>query len=163
MLFYGCNPSGAQDKQEWIVSSPGAIPSLVFLCMAYRTIILSGSDGHLLSGMWMGAVWQWLCRQSTVASTPSIRLAAIAKHREVMKNPELIRKLHGANMDIDLATPPGNIAWSQASCPWNDTDGVRDHRCAVKDTSICPFFCGIEYLDVVLCSYPNANPLKNTR
>ena len=24
-----------------------------------------------------------------------------------------IRKLKGANMDIDLATPPGNIAWGQ--------------------------------------------------
>jgi hypothetical protein len=34
------------------------------------------------------------------------------------------------------------------------------HRCAVKNTSICPYFCGIEYLDTLLCCYPNENPPK---
>jgi hypothetical protein len=32
---------------------------------------------------------------------------------------ETIRKLRGANMDIDLATPEGVIAWEQDGCPWN--------------------------------------------
>jgi len=30
---------------------------------------------------------------------------------------EIIRKLSGANMDIDLATPPGEISWQQENCP----------------------------------------------
>jgi len=30
-----------------------------------------------------------------------------------------IQKLKGANMDIDLATPQGSIAWEQDGCPWN--------------------------------------------
>ena len=29
----------------------------------------------------------------------------------------LIRKLKGSNMDIDLATPQGQIAWQQERCP----------------------------------------------
>ena len=37
---------------------------------------------------------------------------------------------------------------------------TTQHRCAVKNISICPYFCGIEYLDTVLCCYPNENPLK---
>ena len=32
---------------------------------------------------------------------------------------EIIKKLHGANMDIDLATPKGKISWQQDGCPWN--------------------------------------------
>lgn len=34
-----------------------------------------------------------------------------------MNNGEL-RKLRGANMDIDLASPPGSIPWQQDACPW---------------------------------------------
>jgi hypothetical protein len=74
--------------------------------------------------------------------------------------PEMISPLPGANMDIDLMTDPGDIGWSQALCPWNAAEGVASHRCAVKNTSICPFFCGIKYLDIVLCCYPNENPYK---
>ena len=33
----------------------------------------------------------------------------------------------------------------------------KTHKCAVKNTSICKYFCGIQYLDSVLCSYPNIN------
>lgn len=73
----------------------------------------------------------------------------------------MIRKLDGANMDIDLATPGGNIDWQQAVCPWNEVEGTREHRCAVKNISICPYFCGIEYLDKVLCCYPHENPLAD--
>ncbi len=64
------------------------------------------------------------------------------------------KRLHGANMDIDLVTPEGAISWAQDPCPWNAAEGVADHRCAVKDTSICPYFRGIEPLDTVLCAYP---------
>jgi len=66
--------------------------------------------------------------------------------------------LIGANMDIDLATPAGAIGWEQQECPWNRAEGSREHRCAVKNTSLCPYFCGVEYLDTVLCSYPDPNP-----
>ena len=67
---------------------------------------------------------------------------------------EIINKLRGANMDIDLATPQDAIAWQQDACPWNAIEGTREHRCAVKNVSICPYFRGIEPLDTVLCSYP---------
>jgi len=72
---------------------------------------------------------------------------------------EAIQRLIGANMDIDLATPPGLISWRQDVCPWNVTEGKAAHHCAVKNVSICPYFCGIEYLDTLLCSYPDPNPL----
>jgi hypothetical protein len=71
---------------------------------------------------------------------------------------EIIRKLHGANMDIDLATPEGEIGWNQDPCPWNAAEKTIQHRCAVKNISICPYFCGVEYLDTLLCSYPHPNP-----
>jgi hypothetical protein len=76
-----------------------------------------------------------------------------------MKN--MIRKLGGANMDIDLASPAGSIAWQQERCPWNEVEGSSEHKCAVKNISICPYFCGIEYLDNLLCCYPHQNPLKD--
>jgi hypothetical protein len=69
-----------------------------------------------------------------------------------------IIQLKGANMDIDLATPAGSITWQQDGCPWNEAEGKKEHRCAVKDVSICPYFCGVEYLDTLLCCYPNENP-----
>jgi hypothetical protein len=70
-----------------------------------------------------------------------------------------IRKLKGANMDIDMVTPKGAIAWEQDNCPWNVAEGTNIHKCAVKNVSICPYFCGVEYLDTLLCCYPNENPL----
>ena len=73
---------------------------------------------------------------------------------------EQLRKLKGANMDIDLATPPGNIVWEQDNCPWNEAEGTNTHKCAVKNVSICRYFCGVEYIDTVLCCYPNENPLR---
>lgn len=65
------------------------------------------------------------------------------------------RKLKGANMDIDLATPKSDIAWTQDACPWNAAEGSHAHRCAVKNVSLCPYFRGVEYLDTLLCSYPD--------
>ena len=72
----------------------------------------------------------------------------------------MIRKLRGANMDIDLTTASDAIPWDQAPCPWNEQAGTDEHRCAVKNVSICPYFCGIEYLDQVLCCYPQENPKR---
>jgi len=69
-----------------------------------------------------------------------------------------IGKLAGANMDIDLATLDDQIEWDQDQCPWNFDEDINLHRCAEKSISICPFFCGVKYLDIVLCSYPNPNP-----
>ena len=65
-----------------------------------------------------------------------------------------IHKLKGANMDIDLATPQDDIVWTQDACPWNTAEETNEHRCAVKNISICPYFRGIDYLDKLLCSYP---------
>jgi len=74
---------------------------------------------------------------------------------------ESIRKLTGANMDIDLASPACSIAWAQQECPWNEAKGTDAHRCAVKNISLCPYFCGVEYPDTLLCSYPHPNPLAS--
>ena len=74
----------------------------------------------------------------------------------------VIWKLEGANMDIDLATPKDEIQWQQDRCPWNEAEGREMHKCAVKNISIPPYFCGSEYLDYVLCCYPNENPYKRS-
>ena len=74
---------------------------------------------------------------------------------------KIIRKLDGANMDIDLVTPEDQIVWRQDPCPWNVVENSSEHECAVKNISICPYFCGIEYLDYVLCCYPHENPLSD--
>lgn len=66
-----------------------------------------------------------------------------------------IKELQGANMDIDLTS--SNVEWNQAKCPWNESESTNEHKCAVKNTSICKYFCGIKYLDSVLCSYPHKN------
>jgi hypothetical protein len=72
----------------------------------------------------------------------------------------VIKKLDGANMDRDRATPGDAIQWEQDKCPWNEAEETDEHRCAVKNVSICPYFCGIEYMDYVLCCYPSDNPLR---
>lgn len=72
----------------------------------------------------------------------------------------IIKKLDGANMDIDLATSADKISWKQDKCPWNIAENSNEHKCAIKNIKICPYFCGIEYLDFVLCCYPNKNPNK---
>ena len=74
----------------------------------------------------------------------------------------VIKKLDGANMDIDLATPRDSVGWRQDECPWNEAEGTTEHRCAVKNVSICPYLCGVEYMDNVLCCYPHENPMKDT-
>jgi hypothetical protein len=72
----------------------------------------------------------------------------------------MIQKLDGANMDIDLVTPSDKINWHQDSCPWNTAENTSKHKCAVKNVSICPYFCGIEYQDFVICCYPSPNPFR---
>lgn len=64
-----------------------------------------------------------------------------------------INKIIGANMDIDFS----NFNFGNSQCPWNIAENTNEHKCAVKDTSICKYFCGIQYLDSVLCSYPYEN------
>jgi hypothetical protein len=69
---------------------------------------------------------------------------------------ERIKQLKGGNLDIDL-TSHDKVNWEQTECPWNKMEGTNDHKCAVKNTSICNFFCGIKYMDSILCSYPYEN------
>lgn len=76
---------------------------------------------------------------------------------------DVIRRLRGANMDIDLASPDGSIAWQQDACPWNRAEKGMEHKCAVKNVSLCRYFCGVDYLDTLLCCYPHANPLVKTK
>ncbi|OGO91768.1 MAG: hypothetical protein A2Y17_13505 [Clostridiales bacterium GWF2_38_85] len=64
-----------------------------------------------------------------------------------------IKKLIGANMDIDFS----NINFGNSQCPWNIEDKTNEHKCALKNISICKYFCGIQYLDSVMCSYPHEN------
>ncbi len=72
-----------------------------------------------------------------------------------------VRKFDGANMDIDLTSNNKNIGWNQETCPWNKYKKTYKHKCAEKNTFICPYFCGIEYLDNVLCCYPCKFQLKS--
>jgi hypothetical protein len=57
----------------------------------------------------------------------------------------------GSNMDIDFVS---EIKFGDSQCPWNVAEKTTEHKCAVKNTSICKYFCGIQLLDSVLCSYP---------
>jgi hypothetical protein len=43
-----------------------------------------------------------------------------------------IRRLNGANMDIDLASLQGQIAWQQDKCPWNEAEHTDEHKCATS-------------------------------
>ena len=63
-----------------------------------------------------------------------------------------IKELKGANMDIDLI--PGAVHWKQDKCPWNQKENTEKYKCAVKNQSLCQYFCGMNYPDTILCSYP---------
>ncbi len=67
-----------------------------------------------------------------------------------------IKVLDWANMDIDL-TSEDQTSWKQSKCPRNEAEWVNTHKCAVKNVSICDHFCGIQYLDNVMCCYPHKN------
>jgi len=75
-------------------------------------------------------------------------------------NNKSVKKFDGANMDIDLTTDQTDISWEQDKYPWNEVENSNDHKCAVKNISICHYFCGVESPDNVLCCYPNKNPNK---
>ena len=68
-----------------------------------------------------------------------------------MTKEEKVRELKGANMDIDLL-PNQKITWEQDTCPWNEAENTKEHKCAVKDISICKHFRGIKKPDIVLCA-----------
>ncbi|HBB04650.1 TPA: hypothetical protein DCZ39_07310 [Patescibacteria group bacterium] len=65
-------------------------------------------------------------------------------------------------MDIDL-TSGENTSRKQTKCPRNEAEKTNTHKCAVKNISICDYFCGIEYLDNVLCCYPHKNTSKEKK
>ena len=73
-----------------------------------------------------------------------------------------IKILDGANMDIDLVSGD-QTSWKQMKCPWNEAEWTNAHRCAVKNVSICEYFCGIQYVDNVLCCYPHKNMSKDNK
>lgn len=64
-----------------------------------------------------------------------------------------VKKLRGANLDIDFS----NADFGASQCPWDLAEGTDIHKCAVKDVSICDYFCGVQFVDSVLCSYPHPN------
>lgn len=63
----------------------------------------------------------------------------------------IVKKLRGANLDIDFSS----AVFGNSVCPWNAAENTDAHKCAVKDTSICDYFCGVQFVDSVLCSYPH--------
>ena len=67
-----------------------------------------------------------------------------------------IKILDGVNMDVDLISE-NQTSWKQMKCPWNEDEKTNIYKCAVKNISICDYFCGIQYLDNVLCCYPHKN------
>ena len=70
--------------------------------------------------------------------------------------------LDSANIDIDLISAD-KTSWKQMKCPWNEAEGKNEHKCAVKNISICLYFCGIEYADNVLCCYPHKKEIKDNK
>ena len=75
-----------------------------------------------------------------------------SENKSTSQNSKFI-KLKGANMDIDLMSDADKISWQQDKCPWNLDENTNEHRCAVKNISLCRYFKGIEALDIVVCGY----------
>jgi len=55
-------------------------------------------------------------------------------------------------VDIDLLQS-AKVSWSRDKSPWNVAEGVLSHKCAVKDVSLCRYFCGVDYPDKKRCAY----------
>lgn len=69
-------------------------------------------------------------------------------------NEAYMHNLKGGNFDLDMCSGD-SINWKQDPYPWNVTENTSDHKCAVKNTSICRFFAGLgdgENIDTVLCT-----------
>ena len=49
-----------------------------------------------------------------------------------------VKEIRGGNLDIDLIPKPG-LDWEVGRCPWNEAEPSSTHRCAVKETSTCPY------------------------
>lgn len=64
-----------------------------------------------------------------------------------------LNKIKGANMDIDLIPAGEKVHWEMDKCPGNKAEKNNIHKCAVKNVSLCEYFRGIEYPDVVKCNY----------
>ncbi len=128
-----------------------------------RVMRVYDPDDHIVEiGETMEAVCVRYHQQGLTAEQISQRTgmpAAFVQQAVQAQNrpPETIRKLSGANMDIDLATPVDQISWKQDACPWNAAEDRSAHRCAVKNISLCPYFRGVEYMDTLLCNYPQEN------
>jgi len=58
-----------------------------------------------------------------------------------------MQKINGANIDIDFSKVTG-MSWEPGECPWGP-----EHKCAIKNISICDYFGGIEAPDTVICNY----------
>ena len=67
-----------------------------------------------------------------------------------------LKELKGANMDIDLIPNP-DVHWEQDKCPWNDFEGTNNHKCAIKNISLCEYFKGIKDPDKVICTFNKEN------
>jgi hypothetical protein len=58
-----------------------------------------------------------------------------------------MQKIKGANIDIDFSKV-AFMDWEPGTCPWGP-----EHKCAVKNTSICDYFDGVEAPDTIICKY----------
>lgn len=56
-----------------------------------------------------------------------------------------------------------STGWKQAKCLWNQADWINNHKCTVKNISICKYFCGVQYLDALICWYPHKNDSVDTK
>ena len=121
-----------------------------------NTMVLADAEGKAIQTWTIGTLIDMLSKH---LDGHLVTIAAIKQQFDldgVPVNPaRVLHKLTGANMDIDLTTPQGDIAWKQMKCPWNEVEGAAQHRCAVKNVSICPYFSGVEKLDTLLCCYPH--------
>jgi hypothetical protein len=66
------------------------------------------------------------------------KVGYFAGERNCMEN--VMRKLVGANMDIDLASRAEDIQWRQDGCPWNADENTKikfgSHRTGVGEGSL---------------------------
>jgi len=60
-----------------------------------------------------------------------------------------IKKISDVEFIIDLTV------FGDSECP------MKKSKCAFKD-DICEYFCGVKFLDSVLCKYPNKNSNETT-
>ena len=124
-----------------------------------NTLQLADEQGRVISTITVGALIDML---SNHLDEHLVAIQAIKQQHgldDTAVNPaQTLHRLIGANMDIDLATPKGMITWAQAKCPWNEEEQTDVHHCAVKNTSICLYFGGVQPLDTVLCSYRHGAP-----